>query len=134
VLPGETPNSNFIDFGLTRSGLEPTIYHTRGEHANHYTTDEPTIYHTRGEHANHYTTDEPTIYHTRGEHANHYTTDAVQKKKDKWTNKDLGNITQKTKDRATRNISVISWWSVLLVEENGVPGENPGPVASHWQT
>ena len=22
------------------------------------------------------------------------------------------------------NISVISWWSVLLVEENGVPGEN----------
>ena len=26
-------------FGLTRSGLDPTIYHTRGEHANHYTTD-----------------------------------------------------------------------------------------------
>jgi hypothetical protein len=24
---------------LTRSGLEPTIYHTRGEHANHYATD-----------------------------------------------------------------------------------------------
>jgi hypothetical protein len=22
------------------------------------------------------------------------------------------------------NISVISWWSVLLVEESGVPGEN----------
>jgi hypothetical protein len=22
------------------------------------------------------------------------------------------------------NISAISWWSVLLVEENGVPGEN----------
>jgi hypothetical protein len=22
------------------------------------------------------------------------------------------------------NISVISWWSVLLVEETGVPGEN----------
>ena len=21
------------------SGLEPTIYHTRGEHANHYATD-----------------------------------------------------------------------------------------------
>jgi cell wall-associated NlpC family hydrolase len=35
------------------------------------------IYHTRGEHANHYTTDEPMIYCTRGEHANHYTTDAV---------------------------------------------------------
>ena len=32
------------------------------------------------------------------------------------------------------NISVISWWSVLLVEETGVPGENHRHVASHWQT
>jgi len=32
------------------------------------------------------------------------------------------------------NISVISWWSVLLVEETGVPGENHRPVVSHWQT
>jgi hypothetical protein len=31
--------SNFIVFGLTRQGLDPTIYRTRGEHANHYTTD-----------------------------------------------------------------------------------------------
>jgi hypothetical protein len=29
------------------------------------------------------------------------------------------------------NISVISWWSVLLVEETR---ENHWPVASHWQT
>jgi len=29
------------------------------------------------------------------------------------------------------NISVMSWWSVLLVEETGVPGENHRPVASH---
>jgi hypothetical protein len=29
------------------------------------------------------------------------------------------------------NISVISWQSVLLVEENGVPGENHRPVTSH---
>jgi len=29
------------------------------------------------------------------------------------------------------NISVISWQSVLLVEETGVPGENHLPVASH---
>jgi hypothetical protein len=28
------------------------------------------------------------------------------------------------------NISVISWLSVLLVEETGVPGENHRPVAS----
>ena len=28
----------------------------------------------------------------------------------------------------------ISWWSVLLVEEIEVPGENHRPAASHWQT
>jgi len=32
------------------------------------------------------------------------------------------------------NISVISWQSVLLVEETRVPGENHWPTASHWQT
>jgi len=33
------------------------------------------------------------------------------------------------------NISIISWWSVLLVEETGVPGgENHRPVANHWET
>ena len=32
------------------------------------------------------------------------------------------------------NISVISWWSVLLVEEIGVSGENHRPAASHWRT
>jgi hypothetical protein len=32
------------------------------------------------------------------------------------------------------NISVISWWSVLLVEGTGLPGENHRPVASHRQT
>jgi hypothetical protein len=31
------------------------------------------------------------------------------------------------------NISVISWLSVLLMEENGVPRENHRPIASHWQ-
>jgi len=29
------------------------------------------------------------------------------------------------------NISVISWRSVLLVGETGVPGENHRPVTSH---
>jgi hypothetical protein len=29
------------------------------------------------------------------------------------------------------NISVISWRSILLVEEAGGPGENQRPVASH---
>ena len=32
------------------------------------------------------------------------------------------------------NITAISWQSVLLVEEAGVPGENHRPAASHWQT
>ena len=32
------------------------------------------------------------------------------------------------------NISVKSWWSVVLVKETGVPGENHWPLASHWKT
>jgi hypothetical protein len=35
---------------------------------------------------------------------------------------------------AFNNISVILWWSVLLVEETRVPGENHRSAASHWQT
>ena len=30
-----------------------------------------------------------------------------------------------------KNISVISWRYVLLVEETGIPGENDRPAASH---
>jgi hypothetical protein len=32
-------HTNFIVFGVTLSVLEPTIYHTQGEHAYLYTTD-----------------------------------------------------------------------------------------------
>jgi len=32
------------------------------------------------------------------------------------------------------NISAISWWSVLLAEETGVPCENHWPATSQWQT
>ena len=32
------------------------------------------------------------------------------------------------------NISAISWQSVLLVVETGVPVEHHRPVANHWQT
>ena len=39
MLNGEATNTNLIVFGFTWSGLEPTIYRTRGEHANHNTTD-----------------------------------------------------------------------------------------------
>ena len=39
VLSGEATHTNFIVFDLSRSMLKPTIYCTRGEHANNYTTD-----------------------------------------------------------------------------------------------
>jgi hypothetical protein len=32
------------------------------------------------------------------------------------------------------NISVILWWSVLLIEETRAPRENHQPAASHWHT
>jgi len=34
----------------------------------------------------------------------------------------------------SNNISVISWRTVLLVEETGVPEENHLLAASHWET
>ena len=40
LTPIQHSNTDFIVFGLTRQGLEPTIYHTRGEHANQYATGE----------------------------------------------------------------------------------------------
>jgi hypothetical protein len=39
LLSGEAANTNFIVFGLTRSGFKSMIYRTRGEHARHYATD-----------------------------------------------------------------------------------------------
>jgi hypothetical protein len=33
-----------------------------------------------------------------------------------------------------KNISVISWQSVLFMGETCVPWENHQPAASHWQT
>ena len=35
----QSNNYQFIVFGLTRSGLDPTIYGTQGENANNYTID-----------------------------------------------------------------------------------------------
>jgi hypothetical protein len=39
MLSGEATDISFIVLSFTRSGHEPTIYHTEGEHANQYTTD-----------------------------------------------------------------------------------------------
>jgi hypothetical protein len=44
MLSGEATNKNFIVFALTQLGLEPMIYCTRGEHANHYATNVVYIY------------------------------------------------------------------------------------------
>jgi hypothetical protein len=38
MLSGEATNTNFKVFGLTQQQLETIIYHTKGEHANHYIT------------------------------------------------------------------------------------------------
>ena len=43
IIQIPSKNTNFIVFGLTRPGLEPTIYHTRGEHTDYYTTDEANV-------------------------------------------------------------------------------------------
>ena len=32
------------------------------------------------------------------------------------------------------NISAMSWWLVLSMEETGIPGENYRPSSSHRQT
>jgi hypothetical protein len=39
MVGGEAANTKFLVFCSTRQGLEHKIYHTRGESANHYTTD-----------------------------------------------------------------------------------------------
>ena len=44
MLSGEATNINFIVFGLTRPGLKPTIYRTRVEHTNYYTTAAVALY------------------------------------------------------------------------------------------
>ena len=48
MLSGEATNTNSIVLGLTLTWLKPTIYCTRGEHANHYTTDVVFIFENQG--------------------------------------------------------------------------------------
>jgi hypothetical protein len=54
-----------------------------------------------------------------------------------WTitiTKDVTDVRVMVFNATFNNISVITWQSVLLVEETGVPGENHRPITSHWQT
>ena len=57
----------------------------------------------------------------------HFNADQWTRKRKAWFSFIVFNATFNT-------ISVISWWSVSLVEETGGSGENHRPVASHWQT
>ena len=41
----QMPNTNLIDFGLTRPSLETTIYRTHGKHTNHYSTQVVQCFH-----------------------------------------------------------------------------------------
>jgi hypothetical protein len=43
VFDEEVTNTNFIVYGLTRQGLELTIYRTQSKHTYHYSTDEVQI-------------------------------------------------------------------------------------------
>ena len=72
-LSGEAANTICMVFCMTRPGLEPTIYRTRGNHDDHYTTDavvESEELYTR-------CWVEKRIYRTRGDHARHCASDAV---------------------------------------------------------
>jgi hypothetical protein len=48
-----------------------------------------------------------------------------------WTNLKINNLNEEVRVMVFNNISVLSWWSVLLMEETGVLGENHRPAASH---
>ena len=48
---------------------------------------------------------------------------------DQWA--ELFTVRSIVSNAAFNSISVISWWSALLVEETGVPVENSRPFASH---
>jgi hypothetical protein len=50
VLGEEATNTNFIVFGLSRLRLKPTIYFTRGEHANRYIIDTIPVFEDRVDH------------------------------------------------------------------------------------
>ena len=39
MITEEATNTNVIVYGLTRPGVQSTIYRTHGEHAIHYATD-----------------------------------------------------------------------------------------------
>ena len=68
----------------------------------------------------------------------------IQKTKQKWALEVLNvyvfcqfsyiRVTVVVINATFNTISVMSWRSVSLVENTGVPGENRRPVASHWKT
>jgi hypothetical protein len=118
---------------LTWPGLEPTIYKTEGEHAIHYITNAvKNVAIIFAQSHGHYLRNKYSIQ--RRSYPFHL------KKLGKGDNlqifliKHFWLVRFMVLNATFNNISVMSWLSVLLVEETGVPGENHRPVASHWQT
>ena len=112
VISGEATITYFIVFGLTRPGLEPTIYSTWG---GTLTTTPPTR-------LKKYTTNLQMIYYCMKEPAQWLRWWFVWL--GLWYLKPLSTIFQ----------LYCGSRLVLLVEETGVPWENHRPVASHWQS
>jgi hypothetical protein len=98
-------NTNIIVYKSTWTGFGSTINHTTNTNIIVYKST--------------WTGFGSTINRTCSKNANHHNTHAVKVV--------VFNVT-------FNNISVISWRSVLLVEETEVPRENHQTVASQWQT
>jgi hypothetical protein len=114
MLSAEATNTNFIFFGFTLSGLEPTIYRTM--HCTSSCLNHATIngfnYFIKLKHVglvqsgHHYHLIECNMFIL---------------------------VLNNNHSLTTSTISVLSWWSVLIVEETRVPTENNRFVVSHWQ-
>ena len=127
MLSGEATNTNFIVFGLTGPGLQPTIYRTitppiRFSVCTYYTIPQELETEDPNEFRNYFRMDKPTV------------NILLENICSSWFILCFPVLFLTCAFITFNNISAISWWSVLLVEKTGVPGENHRPVTSHWQT
>ena len=106
MLSREATNTNLIVFGLMWSGLEHTIYRTRDEHANPYTTDEV---------INNGKLNKCNIKSKCGHYFDRHSRVRARGME---FNATFNNISFKS----------LLWRSVLLVVETRVPGENHRPA------
>ena len=131
MISGESSKTNFIILDLIRLWLGSTIYHTWGDHINHYITD--AVFHYLSSLV--YLYQIVRIFVKNLEFFPHYRSRESQKKYNNKKNPEIQKWRYKSQQKyiyclfvclmvfyATfKNISVISWRSVLLVEETGDP-------------